>query len=410
MSDEAAYVLKVIHDELRKQGEAVVGALELREDCVLAHQGNLVIQAEVLREAGDASSMAHCHVTARIVGSRGGSEPLDACVIGVASQRESALAKAGEKWVSNVSCCFFSLLHAKPVMQAAHFGGKDPWGVPDCHGFAGPLTGMFFEKAEAIGSLQGEGVFDCAAALAPPGIVHLAKVVLDAQGEKGWKRTVEIDGHEAVYEEERWNTKVAAPGRGIVTQYAMFHFADQQDVIEKRRRIDEAIEAFVLAFAELKDTDKSADILEKRGFDPGLANLVALMVPSACFRVIFGRSGLTFARDCVRVYKDGTNSVGKVMQEPIFARTMVLCGKFIPRGIVEAIKSLASLSAEMNAVNAALQGGSKLGDLQMLPSIFPDVGVSNAAMEKAFGLMKTFAKPAAAKGVEAKAKPWWKTW
>ena len=211
MSDESTYVLEVIRDELKRQSADVVGRIEFNGDVLTARDDQLILGAEVRHDPGSHLSIAHCHVVARVGGTRF-SDPLDACMTGVDGDRRKGLAQAAQKWVAGVGCTLFSLLHAKPVMDATHFNGTDPWGVPGCHGFVGPLSGYGLTRPDDLSPIANAGLFDYATAMAPPGIVHLAKVVLAANGKKGWTRTLEIDGHEATFEERGWELRSARPG------------------------------------------------------------------------------------------------------------------------------------------------------------------------------------------------------
>src|SRR5262249_12787565 len=153
---------------------------------------------------------------------------------------------------------------------ADHFDGDDPWGVPGCHGFIGPLSCYFIKDPTSLAALGSVGLFDCAAAMAPPGIVHLAKVVLDAKGAHGWKRTLEIDGHLACFSEMPWNCGIPAPKEGVASQFAVFHFAGREDAIEARRRLDDVIRQFVSVAAMTKDVEAAQQILCDRGLDPDI--------------------------------------------------------------------------------------------------------------------------------------------
>jgi len=214
MSEESTYVLSVIHEELLKQDAKIVGRLDMLPDRLTAFDRQLVLRAGIRSDADLHHSIAHCHIVAAI-GRTSFSDPLDACVMGMNDDRREALAGAARNWVSNVGSVVFSLLHAAPVMSACHFNGEDALGVPGCHGFVGPIYGYGMKGLEDPAALAHEGLFEYAEAMAPPGMVHLAKVVLQAGGPQGWTRSLEIDGHQASYEEKNWTRRIPAPSSGI---------------------------------------------------------------------------------------------------------------------------------------------------------------------------------------------------
>jgi hypothetical protein len=180
MPDDSNYLLQVIRGELQRQGDALVRRLELNGDSLIAYNGQLGLTAEVRSDPGHHPSIAHCHVTA-VIGRTSFRGPLDACVMGIHADRRQGVALAAKNWVTNVGGTLFSLLHAKPVMNAAHFDRGGSTGVPGCHGFVGPLSGLNVRALKNPELILNAELFDCAAAMAPPGIVHLAKVVLAGQ-------------------------------------------------------------------------------------------------------------------------------------------------------------------------------------------------------------------------------------
>ncbi|HWE98021.1 MAG TPA: hypothetical protein VG269_29010 [Tepidisphaeraceae bacterium] len=382
MSEESAYVLQVVHDELEKCGREIVGPLELTGDVLAAFDGQMLLKAEIRCDPGYHPSIAHCHVIARI-GNASWSDPLDACVMGTDPDRRHGLAKAAQNWVSNVGSPLFSLLHAGPVMDATHFEGNDPWGVPGCHGFVGPLYGYNMKELKDPSPIFKAGIFDYVAAMAPPGMVHLAKVVLDAKGVGGWNRTLEIDGHLANFEEKQWNCGIPAPQVGIISQFAVFHHGGDKEAVESRRRIDEAIRQFVAEVARTKSVDAATQMLGEGGFDPDVIHRIASFAPLAFCRVVFGDIGVKYSTEFKWITKEGTCQTLKYMREPAFARSLVLMRDLFDAGFGEAVKGLAMYSSTFNVVSQALNSGSKPQDLLISPAIIPDRDADAAAVERA---------------------------
>jgi hypothetical protein len=299
MASEASIVLRALHQELDKHPRDVVGPLLLSGDVLSVFDGRMRLAAQVISDPGDHPSLAHAHVVAEIGGAvRGHAEvaTFDACVVGLHAERHQALAASAQNWVAAVAGPLFSLLHARPVLGAAHFDGSEPWGVAGCHGFVGPLVARMFEKEFDLSALEGAALFDYADALAPPGLVHLAKVSLEAEN-NAWNRNLEIDGHAAVYSEPHWETAAVAPRQGLVSQFAVFHYGGRPDAVEERRRVDEAIRQFLPAFRQADSTARAADLLESRGFGAELVDRVASFMPLALGRIVFGGVGAAFSPD-----------------------------------------------------------------------------------------------------------------
>lgn len=407
MSEESAYVLQVIRDELEKRGREIVGALELTGDVLAVFNGQMLLEAETRSDPGYHPSIAHCHVVARI-GNTSLSDPLDACVMGIDPDRRHGLAKAAQNWVTNVGSPLFSLLHARPVMDATHFGGNDPWGVPGCHGFVGPLFGYNMTRLEDPSPIFEAGIFDYAAAMAPPGMVHLAKVVLDAKGVGGWSRTLEIDGHLANFEEKQWNCGVPAPQVGVISQFAVFHHGGNKEAVESRRRLDEAIRQFVAEVARTKSVDAATHVLGEGGFDPDVVHRVASFAPLAFCRVVFAHIGVKYSTEFIRITKEGTCQTLKYMREPAFARSLALMRDLFDAGFAEAVKGLAMNSSTFNVISQSLNSGSKPQDLLIFPAIIPDPDADAAAVERAVNQLQVPARTRSAP--RPASEPWWRFW
>jgi hypothetical protein len=291
-------------------------------------------------------------------------------------------------------------------MGAVHFGGSEPWGVTGCHGFVGPAITRMFESEIDLAPLQNASIFDYADALAPPGLVHLAKVTLEATSQR-WRRNIEIDGHEAFHSDSDWNTGLPPTSKGLISQFAVFHYADQPQVIEQRRRIDEAIRRFVAAFQETSDTDLAADWLESAGFDTDLVHEVLTVVPIAFGRVVVGALGLTFSPYFTRINREGETQTLKLMQQPVFARSTVLSAEMLASPHRETVKAMGLTSGEVRAINRALQAGSKPQDLVLAPPLIVAPGTDQSAIDQAIKRLQQHLRPPPA---SKPAKPWWRLW
>lgn len=404
--NETAVVLRAIRDELEKQSQETVGNLDLTGETLSVLNGAVKLRAAVPADPDAHPAVAHCHVVADLADRKAS---LDACVTGIHPDRREGLVDAAHSWVETVASPVLSLLHARPVMGAAHFDGSEGQGVAGCHGFVGPMRARFFTRPFGLDGFSDVAVFDYAAELAPPGIVHLAKVTLEATANGRWNRNLEIDGHVASYADRPWNVEIAAPSRCVASQFAVFHYADQPQFIETRQRTDDAIRRFVSAFQRTDVPEKAAEMLLAEGVDPVLAHRVAAFVPLALGRVVLSPLCASFAPDFVRITRDGTAKAGaKLMHEPVFARTITVSHAFMESGLLESVKKIALASPELHSINNALHAGSKPENLKLLPPIIPDPGTGKDAVEQAMEQLRHRAQQDQA--AVKKPKPWWQFW
>jgi len=405
---EADVLLRSLHEELGKESPEIVGHLELIGEGLSVLDGRAQLSAVVRHDPGTHPAVTHCHVITELGEEHSGI--LDACIVGIDPRREEGLRDAARNWKDLVGGPIFSLLHARAVMGAAHFDGTQLAGVSGCYGFVGSLgTRMVNEKEFDPSVFDDAPVFDYAAQIAPPGIVHLAKATMQADGKGSWNRNLEIDGHLAVHADSPWVAGRSAPPDGIVTRFAVFHYADQPGHVEDRRNLDSSIRRFVAAFQKVDDSDSAADMLANAGVDDELVNRLVTFAPLAFARVIFATMKDSFSPDYVQVRCDGTLEEGlRLMHEPVFARSLVLSRELSGSEFLEAVKKVAATSLEFQGINDALHRGSKPENLIMGPPVVFDAGVSEAACEKTLRLLaaRTKEKWAAAR----KPKPWWRFW
>jgi hypothetical protein len=427
MTPEASAVLRALRDELDKLPADLVGPVERVGEVLSVFGGRMRLGATVIHDPGIHPSIAHAHVVAEI-GAPGSAaaEPvrLDACVMGVDADHQIALAGCARHWTAAVAGPLFSLLHARPVLGAAHFGGSEPFGVAGCHGFVGPLVARMFEKEVDLSALEDAGLFDYADAFAPPGLVHLAKVTLEAT-EGAWHRTLAIDGHEVVHPDADWHAALAAPAHGVVSQFAVFHYADNPGAVDERRGVDDAVRQFVRAFHEAGTTDAAAALLESRGVPPGLVDRLEPFVPLALGRALVGDMGPKFSADYLRVRADGGAERLRLMREPVFARTSALVPELMSGELAEPARTLALAGSEIHAFNAALNAGSKPYNLVLFPPVIPDRGAGPELVDRAVRQLheqpppprqppgpprRTESPPATPHEEKKRARPWWRFW
>jgi hypothetical protein len=404
--NDSAVVLQNIRDTLTRLAAGLAGEMSFADDTLSLLSGKVRLTAAMYDDPAGSPAMAHCHVTTEI-GNAG--EPLDACVVGLHSERSKALAEVARVWVELVAAPILSLVHARPVLGAVHFDGSDPAGVLGAHGFVGPMGWRWAPPGFNPVTFGDVMLFDYAAEMAPPAVVHIAKTTLTACGEAGWRRNLEIDGHGAAHEEDRWALHVAAPPQGIGVQFAVFHFADQPHWLKQRQRLDDALYRFVTAFQETQSVDAAADILQHQGADSKLVNQIAALAPLAAGRVLYSATGARFPPEFMRARADGSLEEGLLlMRQPVFARGKALFAMLMGGEHAEAVQNLALTGAELHAISGALHAGSELEDLELAPPIVFDVDVSDEAVEAATAKLRS-RRPQ--RGASPKSqKPWWRFW
>lgn len=403
---ESQIVLQALHDALAKVDPEVIGGLELKNDSLWAFQNNLRLEAIVYQDPDAHTDSAHCHIVSHLGNDTSGN--LDACIVGFGDNRESAIRDAAKVWVQVVGGPVFSMLNARPVLGAEHFDGSQIYGVAGSHGFVGTLIGRLLPGAVDLAPLIELNVFDYADAMAPPGMMHLAKTTMNASP-NGWTRHVEINGHRASHLDNPWPVDFASPQHGIAIQFALFHYGDNPAAVAERQEIDDAIRGFVAKYAETRDLFDAEDRLAETTVGPELAHDISNAIPIAFGRVMFGDIGVEYPRDYIRITRDGLPIDGlHLMRNPVFARCKMLAFE-IQESDVDSFKEISLLGAEINTINNAMNAGSEVSDLTLYPTIMSDYGVSNEAVDRVFQSF-TKGEADAKKELPSHAKPWWKVW
>jgi hypothetical protein len=358
---------------------------------------------------------------------RGPTAKLEACIVGVGSQRHAALADVARNWVTLVGPPVLSVLHARPVLEAAHFAGQEAWGVPRGHGFLGPLAGRGIEGVLDLEALLEEPLFTGAVELAPDGLLHLVKVTLNVTEGPRWRRNLEIDGHAAARADDDWNLGTPAPPTQVIcTRFAVFWRADRHpsdlpgvaaSASTDRARptspsLDDAIERFVDVFRESSatDPDAAAGLLRSQGTSPELAGQIGVLVPLAFGRLVLARVGVDFANDYVRVADDGTRSPGLLLdEEPVYQRAMLLAPSYAASPRYErAFQDVCQCSGEVSIVGDALDRGDDPETLSLGPPVISEGAMGEQAIRHVADAITVSAKRAAID--VPKTKRWWQFW
>ncbi|MEM6928980.1 MAG: hypothetical protein AAF602_18720, partial [Myxococcota bacterium] len=350
--DEARLVLDAIHDRLAREPVDVISPLTDEGDVLTLLAGKVEIAVVIRHDEGAHPAIAHAHVLVTLRGEA----PLVASVVAVHADRAKGLAGVGETFCDVVAGPVFSFVHGRPVMNAVAFDPTGPDGVRGQRGFVGPRLVRGLADG-APDPFEGVPTFDYAEALAPPGPVHIAKVVFDVRSGQRIRRTIEVDGHAASHVDGTWAPDRSPPANIVGLRYAVFHAPDRPAQVRRHRALDEAIEAFVEHFAATRERDAAADRLATSGVDPRLVHEIRLFVPAAFARLVF-EDRLPLSTTFTRVRKDGWVDEGlPFMRERPFARATVLGTTRIERDGVQLAQEIAMTASEVAAIQHSLQQG-----------------------------------------------------
>ena len=409
---ETTILLQEIADHLGQMDSEAVGNMDLSEETLSLCDGKLKLTACSHDEPNSPPSMAHVHIIANAEEVVQGGFCLEACMIGISSGREEALKQAGRNWVNLVAGPTLSLIHKKPVLNAEPFEGTEKWGVRRCRGFVGPLMVRMLDNPEDTSDANHLGeasFFDYVSELAPSGVYHLAKAVVQADPEHGWIRSIEIDGHEVSYTDSAWTDAPSIPKQRLIgSRFATFHYADQKEHVTLRAKLDETIQTFVSYCQKFDyDIDHVAETLTAEGYEEGLLDRLIFMLPLAFGRNVLSNLGVKLSPFYIDVTKEG-HSEELLMHDVPYARSLAIGAELSQSEQSEAFKRLALLSSEVSAANKALQSNCKLEDLELLPPVVPGPGVDQENVDHA--VQATIAKMEAEKeSIEnnhSKKRPW----
>lgn len=383
--NESVVVLRAIYDELAQHGSRLTGAMSMSNGTISVLEGRANLRAVVHHDHGTHASLAHGHVICDIDGDDSGH--LDTCVVGINEDREQALASVGRSWVPLAAGPIFSHLLERQVLGAGRFGHENSLGIADCHGYFGPGISRMMPDDADLSAFEDDDmpVFEFAAQMAPAGNVHLVKVTLQANGEHGWQRNIEVNGHGASHNDPVWEPAGSAPAHGIVSQAAVFQPRDPQEWNQQRQQLDDAICGFVTAFKTVDNADDASDVIHQQGSPDDVISRVVRFAPIAIGRVLLAHLGTKFSNQFIRIAADGTVEAGKhLMREPTFARATMLARVLsTDADLVEPMKTLARNGSEVQAISDMLKSGSQPDDLELFPPIVPDAGTSQDVVTRA---------------------------
>lgn len=416
---EEHQLLEYIEEGIVAHDGDLGGWTQLFDGQLKLFDGRITLTGEIYEGEQGRREMAHCHVFATLHDFD--DEVLDACVVGMGDDRDKALREAAGLWITCVAGPIKSFLDNKPVCMTCQAGVQDgdfahgyapgDYGLPGLRAFVGPSLSRGIEDEAIHGKLDdSKPWFRYAAESAAPRRVHLVKATILSHGKEGWKRELEIDGHEVSHHDDNWPAGVEGPDFGYVTRFAVFEFPRNSAEIEHRKELERTIRYFGEHFTDYDDIDALMDAMVQQGFDADLVHEVEALSTIAFGRLYFERTGIRYSPTIVRARRDGSIETDvPLMGLPAYSRARAIGAKLWETLPEDKWQSLTLYNAESNAILNALESGAKADDLsgmRLFPSVVPERGVSQATMDKAVEMvfkMANHSRP-------ARKKPWWKFW
>jgi hypothetical protein len=410
--------------------------LELIETCVVEHGGDLggwtrrtndtlqlfdgrvTLRAE-LKDAGPSANVVHAHVFTTL--HEHTDEVLDACLFGIGNDSEAALAQAALIWTTGVAGPIKSFMDNKPVCMTSQAGVKGgnasegysegDYGLPGLRAYVGPTISRGFDDERVQSALDDtKPWFRFAAESAAPHRVHLAKVSIVSNSKGGWRRELEIDGHDVAHQDPDWPAGVRGLGGGYLTRFAVFEFPRNSTEIRRRAELERTIRFFAENFAKYDSVDRLMEDMVSQGFDPDLVKETESISTIAFSRTLFEQHGIQYSSTVIRARRDGRVEAGvPLMSIPAYSRARALAVQLRETMPKDDFQALCLYNAESNAILKAMEAAGDQADLTgltMYPCVVPDRGVSDQTMDAALATLNELVE----RNRLSRKKPWWKFW
>lgn len=414
-------LLELIEDAVVKHGGDLGGWTRRDGGTLRLFDGRVTLRAEVMDagpSAGDRGVHAHVLTTLH----EHDDEVLDACLFGIGKDRAQALAEAAFIWLTGVAGPIKSFLDNKPVCmtcQAGVAGGDVAQGyargdyglAPGLRAYVGPSFARGFDDPKVQSALDDTRPwFRFAAESAAPRRVHLAKATVQSKGKEGWRRDLEIDGHDVAHHDAEWPAGVRGPDFGYLTRFAVFEFPRNSTEIARRAELERTICHFAENYAKHDSVDELMENMVSQGFDPDLVHEVESISTIAFGRSLFEQHGVQYSSTIIRARRDGRIETDvPLMSIPAYTRARALASRLQQTLPPDHYQALCLYNAESNALLNALEAAGEDPDLSqwtMFPCVVPDRGVSDQTMDAALAKLEEMME----RNRPAKKKPWWKFW
>lgn len=403
---ESAIILKSIHDELASSASEFTHGMQLLDDSLLLlnDQVSLTVSLPDDQLSPTNNASVHAHVLAEIRGSE--SLLLDACLLGCESTRSESLQEIGQLWYVAVGSMILSMFHNRSVAGACHFHGDEPWSIPGFHGFIGQSYTRLIPDDVELDALIDQRPFELVPILAPAGPIHLAKIVLQYQGDGRWKRFTEINGHQVRFTDHIEVPDLEVPPHSLHVSFAIFHHGENARPQTELTAIDKQIRSYLSEFETSKgNLDVVKDRLLQQNMSLVDVHRLQIFLTIAAARLAFEGMVEEFPDTYIQVHQGGTITADqRLIDEPLFARGWLILLELIQTGKKQLVTDLSLMSGDLQAIDKALKHGSKPENLILSPNILADPDVSDEDFQRA---LTQFSAPTKAKPLE---RPWWKLW
>ncbi|MEC9092239.1 MAG: hypothetical protein VX438_06005, partial [Planctomycetota bacterium] len=343
-----------------------------------ACNGSFRIRAEVETDP-NSGEILHCHVLSQLGSDT--TENLTACIIGIGNTPAEQIADAAKNWLELVGSAYLTLLNQQSVLSANLFSRHSTYGIPHSGGAIGPRLIRDYTASLDPKLLNGIQLFRHIENLAPPEPLQLAKVVLSTKG-GAWQRRVEINGHQTVFIDRNWKTDIPAPALASVTQFCVFHFGENESWLTGRQHTDDCIFRFLEAFETSGKPEPALASLQSDGIDLERIHRIRYLVSLAFSRFLFEEFGANYSPDYYQIKTDGTVRSQLLLDDPIYARSLMLASAIQTGPHMKAFQNLALLNSEFNLLNRLLNEGREPNTIQLEPPIVPDLHTSPAQFKK----------------------------
>jgi hypothetical protein len=423
--ENSVQFLELVEEALTQHGGDLGGWTKLDGEKLQVFDGRVTLTAEIIgAESKSSGESVHIHLFAMLHEHE--DEVLDACLFGFGDDHESALKQALVVWITSVAGPIKSFLDNKPICMTCQAGVVDGdrskgympgnYGLPGLRAYVGPAITRGFDGRPPLSEIDDDRPwFRFAAESAAPRRVHLAKVTILSDPATGWRREMEIDGHEVSHVEQNWAAGVDAKSPGYIVRFAVFEFPRNSHEITRRAEVDRTIRHFATHYVKFESVDALMDDMLNKGFDPDLVQQTESISSIAFGRVFFEKFGASYSPTIIRAMRDGKIETDvPLMSLPAYSRARAIAGQLSSTMKPDEFQAICFYNAESHAILQAIDGKGQsidLSGLKFYPCIVPDRGVDDKTMDAAIAKLNEFVNSKRSKTpCEAPKKPWWKFW
>jgi hypothetical protein len=413
-------LLELIEEAIAGHGGGLGGWTRRQDGALQLFDGRVTLRAELI-DPGPAPTAGTVHAHVYTTLHEHDDEVLDACLFGIGDDQEGAIRQAAAIWMMCVAGPIRSFLDNKPVCMTCQAGVADgdtsagysrgDYGLPGMRAYVGPSIARGMEDGRVHAALDDtKPWFRYAAESAVPRRVHLAKATILSEGKKGWRRELEIDGHEVSHVDPHWPAGVQGPDFCYIIRFAVFEFPRNSTHLARRAELERTIRHFAENFSAYESTDDLQAAMVSQGFDADLVHEVESISTIAFGRLLFEQHGVEYPATVIRARRDGRIETDvPLMSLPAYSRARAVAANLRETMPEDEFQALCLYNAESQALMQAFQSqGEKLDftQLKMYPCVVPDRGVSDQTMDAALARLNELIERSRA----AKKKPWWKFW